>query len=93
MITETSVVNSDNASYGTKGGNDTGDKIFLLSLDKAKKYFANDSSRGVGIWWWQRSPGYFQFSAPHVRRDGSLLAYGYYVYDDYGVRPALNLKF
>ena len=93
MIAETSVVNSDNASYGTKGGNDTGDKIFLLSLDKAKKYFANDSSRGVGIWWWLRSPGSDQSYAARVYHDGSLFDGGGFVHRAYGVRPALNLKF
>jgi hypothetical protein len=34
-IKTTSMANSDNPIYGTKGGNDTEDKIFLLSLDEA----------------------------------------------------------
>lgn len=31
----TSVVNSDNAEYGTSGGNNTTDRIYLLSMDEA----------------------------------------------------------
>ncbi len=34
-IKVTNVVNSDNPIYGTEGGNDTKDKVFLLSLDEA----------------------------------------------------------
>ncbi len=30
----TNVVNSDNSEYGTEGGNDTSDKVYLLSLDE-----------------------------------------------------------
>ena len=32
-------VNKDNPKYGTPGGNDTYDKVFLLSIDEAVKYF------------------------------------------------------
>lgn len=38
-IAETHVVNSDNPRYGTKGGNDTRDHVFLLSLDEVRKYW------------------------------------------------------
>lgn len=46
-IAETEVVNDDNPRYGTEGGNNTVDKIFLLSLDEARNtgYFADDNSR------------------------------------------------
>ena len=40
-IAETKISNPDNLWYGTKGGNDTTDKIFLLSLEEADKYFGN----------------------------------------------------
>jgi hypothetical protein len=33
--------NPDNLWYGTKGGNDTQDKIFLLSLEEVDYYFGN----------------------------------------------------
>ncbi len=41
-IIETLVVNADNPVYGTDGGNDTRDKVFLLSIDEVAKYFAPD---------------------------------------------------
>jgi uncharacterized repeat protein (TIGR02543 family) len=46
-IATTLVVNDDNPDYYTEGGNNTNDKIFLLSIDEAKNtdYFANDNAR------------------------------------------------
>ena len=40
-IIETKVDNPANLWYGTKGGKDTDDKIFLLSLEEADRYFGN----------------------------------------------------
>lgn len=39
LIAETKLVNEDNPMYGTKGGNDTTDKVFLLSLNEVLEYF------------------------------------------------------
>ncbi len=36
------VVNEDNPSYGTKGGNDTEDRVWLLSINEVCDYFNND---------------------------------------------------
>ena len=46
-IAETEVVNDDNPNYGTERGNNTTDKIFLLSIAEANNgsYFADDASR------------------------------------------------
>ncbi|MBR6090156.1 MAG: hypothetical protein IKP86_09505, partial [Anaerolineaceae bacterium] len=44
-ISETAVSNPDNQKYGTGGGNDTQDKIFLLSIDEANQYFADNEAR------------------------------------------------
>lgn len=44
-ISKTSLTNPDNDSYGTDGGNKTSDKIFLLSIDEANKYFDSDYDR------------------------------------------------
>lgn len=41
-IVKTKIENKDNAEYGTKGGNDTEDSVFLLSTEEAKAYFAED---------------------------------------------------
>ena len=38
-IHTTNVINSDNVEDDTKGGNNTNDKVFLLSIDEVKKYF------------------------------------------------------
>ena len=40
-IAETRINNPDNLWYGTEGGSDTTDKIFLLSLEEVDKYFGN----------------------------------------------------
>lgn len=45
IIAKTEIVNTDNVNYGTKGGNNTLDKVFLLSLDEAEKYFPSDDAR------------------------------------------------
>lgn len=41
-IAVTFVVNVDNLYYGTKGGNNTYDKIFLLSIEEMLTYFETD---------------------------------------------------
>ncbi len=44
-IQESVILNPDNASFGTAGGNTTTDRIFLLSIDEVKQYFPDDESR------------------------------------------------
>ena len=59
-IAETYLINEDNPEYGTDGGNNTYDKVFLLSIDEATTYFdsdpdATDPTRRAKvteyIWW------------------------------------------
>jgi len=94
-IAGTAVINSDNAQYGMKAGNDTRDHVFLLSLTEAKLYFADDASRaarhkGAAAWWWLRSPGLDPILTAIVSSDGSLGYAGSGVnYTNRGVRPAL----
>ena len=45
LICDTYLQNPDNPEYGTDGGNDTTDKVFLLSIDEATRYFASDKAR------------------------------------------------
>ncbi len=45
VIPYTYVENKDNALYGTEAGNDTYDRLFLLSIDEAKEYFKSDRDR------------------------------------------------
>jgi hypothetical protein len=95
-IISTNIINSDNPTFDTAGGNDTTDNIFLLSIDEAQTYFADDSARivldsdGEASWWWLRSPGYFSYRAASVCDYGSVRINGLYVFHNYGgVRPAL----
>ncbi|MBR1453827.1 MAG: hypothetical protein IJ593_04200 [Lachnospiraceae bacterium] len=98
-ILTTDVINNDNAEFGTKGGNNTKDKLFLLSIDEVNKYFSSDNQReatykgGSSNFWWLRSPGYYQDNAAYVGNGGDLREAGYGVYDGNGVRPALWVKY
>ena len=107
-INITEIVNQDNPVYGTEGGNNTFDKIFLLSLSEVseqqdgEKYgFLDDEIRAcgksdfskTGSWWWLRSPGYASDSAAVVSSRGWVARSGRDVYYFYdGVRPALHLN-
>ncbi|MBR1866471.1 MAG: fibronectin type III domain-containing protein [Lachnospiraceae bacterium] len=99
--------NADNVWYDTEGGEDTQDRITLLSLsDIVRKeygfptyYWCEHSARiacdenGPGSWWWLRSPGNFTFSASYVHDDGYVYTYGYRVdHVSGGVRPALHIS-
>ena len=69
------VVNDNSRQYDTRGGNNTRDRVFCLSLAEAEQYFENDSERrcrptaqakahGAYVsagccYWWLRSPGLF----------------------------------
>ena len=44
-IAETKVTADKNPNFDTDPGNDTTDKVFLLSIDEANEYFASDSAR------------------------------------------------
>ena len=44
-IISSRITNKDNAKYNTRGGNVTTDKLFLLSIEEAEKYFKDDESR------------------------------------------------
>ena len=45
-IKEVKLVNEDNDDYMTLGGKDTMDKVFLLSISEARKYFSNGDNLG-----------------------------------------------
>ncbi|WP_019001165.1 DUF6273 domain-containing protein [Succinimonas amylolytica] len=96
--------NGDNARYGTSGGCSTEDRVFLLSVFEAEKYFRSDSERrclptadagnggGYGnyCYWWLRTPGYNRSDAVCVYQNGVIYSYGHNVnIDDTMVRPAL----
>ena len=86
------IVNQDNQYYGTEGGNNTADQIFLLSLSEVsgkkdgKKYgFLNDETRICKTnsfskmkagLWWLRSPGDGSDYAAGVSSDGWVFRSG-----------------
>ncbi|MHB1154613.1 MAG: DUF6273 domain-containing protein [Eubacteriales bacterium] len=41
LIVESTIDNADNQIFGTAGGTETTDKVFLLNLDEVIKYFGN----------------------------------------------------
>lgn len=45
LIPRILVKNDDNPVYGTEGGNDTVDRVFLLSIEEAETYFKDDLDR------------------------------------------------
>ena len=45
MIQVSQLKNEDNLIYGTSGGEETKDKVFLLSIEEAQRYFPNDEAR------------------------------------------------
>ena len=105
-ILNVTIKNPDNPQYRTKGGNDTKDRIFLLSIDEAKQYFANDAARRCSHplflkknrtyarGWWLRSPGRDHITGSAVESCGNI-----YIGWDwpnfmpfFAVRPAFWLK-
>ncbi|MDR0197385.1 MAG: fibronectin type III domain-containing protein [Oscillospiraceae bacterium] len=104
-IAKTKVKNKDNQWYGTAGGKDTDDYIFLLSIDEEKEYFSDNGGRkaydlnGSSSHWWLRSPGIDGYDTALVVDSGDVDGYysGGNVYNYYianvdsnnGVRPAM----
>ena len=99
-IVETTVTNGPQThGYGTPGGNDTLDKIFLLSADEYVGYDYPsvigyvDGVTGIGDYdygaWWLRSPG---GEADRARIVGGFGDDEVDVKYDRGVRPALWLN-
>jgi|GEM_PF-6890583 len=80
------------------GGEDTKDKIFLLSIDEVRNLMPNESARaakynGNESEWWLRSPGDQENCASHIFRDGFIRYSGGFVgYTTYGLRPVLRLN-
>ena len=55
-IIDTEVVNDDNPYYGTEGGNDTVDKLFLLSYDEMREFYE------YNLWFEDYLDGYSQWA-------------------------------
>lgn len=77
-IVQTENRNADNQWFGTSGGRDTVDKVFLLSIEEVVKYFGDSGDlRARKGWYWE--------SGRPVLKDGK----GYWINDEYnGARIA-----
>jgi len=98
-IIESDVENKDNCAV--PGGNDTKDKVFLLSLDEYTNILPEDIRashyKGARAWYWLRSPGYSSGDVANVCPDGNLdggpVGHGFYANCDAGgIRPAFRLS-
>ena len=103
LIEKTHNITPDNSEYGTPGGNDTDDHIFLLSVDEAGAL--DKKVRHCGYWygmdhqwWWLRSPGvnadYTAYVGKGNNSDAEIDPIGDISGNEYGaVRPALIIRF
>ncbi len=73
LVISTSLENTDDSKYNTSGGEDTIDKVFLFSIEEARRYFLFDNERRCILteyakaqaesvsedngWYWLRSSG------------------------------------
>lgn len=88
VIITSTLSNPNNPTYGTYGGSNTQNKVFLLSLDEVQKYFSSNAERKAycttaakakgypqrddSDWWWLRSPGKEGKYAASVRSNGKI---------------------
>ncbi len=103
LIAKTHNINPANSEYGTPGGEDTDDYIFLLSVEEANTLDSKVLKCGYwhgmdNQWWWLRSPGVNKDYTAYVgnNSDGKnrVDPQGDVSGNFYGaVRPALNLQF
>jgi len=82
LIVETLVVNNGNLQYGTWGGADTNDKVFLLSIEEVEKYFGSDISARIALsaygdesTWWMQPIGYWRNYYGQPRSPGDTTAW------------------
>ncbi len=99
IIQSVNVPADRNPEYDTDPGNSTTDKVFLLSIDEANKYFSSDEARicmptnyakrnDTSVAWILRSPGNSQFSRAYVS-GGRINCYGGSIYYSSYIRPAM----
>lgn len=86
-IIETTITNKGSSLYGTSGGNDTTDRVFLLSCDEAETYFAAATDRiatnaaGETTMWLLRTPGKSGDYVCDVNASGFIDRHGILVVD------------
>lgn len=96
-ILSTIVTADKNPGYSVDAGNDTEDKIFLLSIDEVNKYFDHDaqccstkyakkqekypSNTGFSDWW-LRTPGWSDSKVSYVNSQGNIYDKGTFINSD-----------
>lgn len=90
MILETAVENNDNALFRVEAGEDTVDRVYLLSIDEAEEYRKEYRGWFMGYTAWLRSPGCSRIDAALMTDGGGLYEEGANIHhDQYGVRPVM----
>jgi len=97
-IVETTNKTPNNPYYGTWGGQDTKDKVFILSEPEIEKYMPDYQSRmcnpqgyvdyGADSWW-TRTPGHDSQYVISVKNRGGYFDTGYGVTLKHIIRPAI----
>lgn len=89
-VLTTEVITPANSVYGTDGGRQTSDHVFLLDETEADRYQKLLASKDNQRAWWLRTPGKASDSAAFVSADGIVMRYGYAADSkDLAVRPAV----
>lgn len=100
MIIKSELKNKKNPDYKTSSGKKTKDKIFLLSVAEAQKYFSINADRSCknlsdsSESWYLRTQGNTDSKVAYVNSDGEIDSFGNYEDDELGIRPAMwvNIK-
>ena len=85
LILPTQIATQDNPEYGTTGGAEVTDRVFLLSYEEVLRYFPNDQDRmlttetdkNTTVTWWLRTMGKDITYAVCVDENGKILLEGY----------------
>lgn len=96
FLLETELANPDNPVYNTQGGENTLDRVFLLSLEEVYHDLPQNlryaqvtefaKSKGCYLnasgngWWWLRSPGVYSRDAAYIDSVADISEYGYIVH-------------
>lgn len=96
-IVNSDVINNNNAEYGTNCGNNTKDKVFLLSVDEINEYLKDRAvakyKNGDSGWYPLRTLGCDNSHVTWIEPSGSLNMYGGELSGGLiwggGIRPAL----
>jgi hypothetical protein len=95
ILANTEIVNNSSSEYEIENGNNTIDKIFLLSIDEVENYLSSEEDRkafdvdGKVCSWWVRATGKISNRASYITGGGGLSNGEVYVDTKKGIRPAL----